>query len=345
MSPSFFSAFQLDSQGSFDPVQWLSQGGVLGMPTETVYGLAARADHLQAIEQIYRLKNRPSHNPLIIHYADLECLEQDVFFHPLAYQIAKILWPGPLTMLLEKKEISRVVPQAHCFLPCLAVRIPSHPVARALLRQTGPLAAPSANLSGYLSPTQSAHVIEAFEGRVPVLEGGPCHVGLESTILDARRPPFRILRRGCLTLESLQRQFPHIGFEEGACSVRALPSEIHETGSHDTEFHETPGSSLAHYAPRKPLRANAMHVDTDEGLIGFGPPFAQPKAFSQLSWSGDLEEAARNFFSALHTLDASPHCQRIAVMPLPSQGIGKALHDRLLRACYGAVISSKYSSI
>lgn len=301
----------------FDPVQWLKQSKILGLPTETVYGLAGRADCPDAVALIYQLKNRPSHNPLIVHYAGIQEALADGVFKAQGRRVAEALWPGPLTVLVPKSSTSKVTARAHCNLPCLAMRVPCHPVAQDILRQAGPLAAPSANPSGRLSPTCADHVKKGFQDQVPVVEGGACEVGLESTILDMRQLPFRILRPGFFTLEFLQKKFPDIPFEEGGAEV------------------ETPGASLAHYAPHKPLSLNVQPpFPKDMGILGFGAlsmPWPETQ-FVQLSWKQDILEAARNLFAGLHYLDASPHCQRIGVVSLPAYSVGKAIQDRLGKA-------------
>ena len=304
----------------FDPVTWLKQENILAMPTETVYGLAGRADSVVAVERIYAVKQRPHHNPLIIHYADVEHALSEGIFCSQGEDIVRSIWPGPLTVLVPKGLASCVVPQAHCFLPCLAVRVPQHPIAQALIAQVGPLAAPSANPSGHLSPTSAEHVTALFNGAVPVVDGGPCTIGLESTILDLRQSPFRILRPGFWTVEQLSDAFPAYDFLDSSASDVT-----------------TPGSSLQHYAPKKPLVLDiTFPVDSSMGVVGFGecPQELRKENFVQLSWGQDLEEAARNIFSALHTLDRASDCTHIGVVPLPRSGIGRAIRDRLTRAAH-----------
>jgi L-threonylcarbamoyladenylate synthase len=304
----------------FDPVAWLKAEQVLAIPTETVYGLAGRADSVTAVERIYAIKNRPHHNPLIIHYAHTEAAVQEGIFCVQGEDIVRSIWPGPLTVLVPKALRSCVVPQAHCFLPCLAMRVPQHPIAQTLISKVGPLAAPSANPSGLLSPTTTAHVRALFQGTVPVVEGGACMIGLESTILDLRESPFRILRPGFWTLERLSSQFPAYDFIES-----------------DHADITTPGSSLQHYAPNKPLHLDVVLPIADSmGVIGFGPfpESVREGYFVQLSWEQDLEEAARNVFAALHYLDQALECTHIGVVPIPHHGMGRAIRDRLVRAAH-----------
>lgn len=304
----------------FDPIAWLNAEQVLGIPTETVYGLAGRADSITAVERIYAIKQRPHHNPLIIHYAHTESAIQDGIFCAQGEDIVRSIWPGPLTVLVPKALRSCVVPQAHCFLPCLAMRVPQHPIAQELISKVGPLAAPSANPSGLLSPTTADHVRALFQDTVPVVDGGPCMIGLESTILDLRQSPFRILRPGFWTLERLSTQFPAYNFiQSDHCEIT------------------TPGSSLQHYAPKKPLSLDVTFPAAPSmGVIGFGPcpKAAKEGYFVQLSWDENLEEAARNVFAALHYLDQASECTHIGVVPMPHQGIGRAIRDRLIRAAH-----------
>lgn len=305
---------------AFDPIAWLNAEQVLGMPTETVYGLAGRADSAQAVARIYAIKQRPHHNPLIIHYANAESAVQDGVFCQQGKDIVHSIWPGPLTVLVPKSVRSCVVPQAHCFLPCLAMRAPNHLMAQDLISKVGPLAAPSANPSGLLSPTTADHVRALFQGSVPVVDGGPCIIGLESTILDLRQSPFCILRPGFWTLERLSAKFPAYDFIES-----------------DQCKGTTPGSFLQHYAPKKPLHLDVVFpISRSMGIVGFGPwPEAEgSRSFVQLSWGQDLEEAARNLFAALHYLDETSKCTHIGVVAIPQRGIGRAIRDRLMRAAH-----------
>lgn len=290
----------------------LIQGKVVAIPTETVYGLAAHGYNAQAMDQIYVLKNRPRMNPLILHYKDIESAEKDVLWTPLAKQLAHAFWPGPLTLVLERSPSCRVPLLASAGLPSLALRVPSHPLVRQVLERCPmPLAAPSANLSGYLSPTHPKHVQANFS--VPTLDGGPCHYGLESTIIDCRTMP-RILRPGAICQKEIENVLGHsveIGQEKG------LPS--------------APGQLREHYAPSKPVRLNATHVESNEGLLAFGPPLSGALMTVQLSLTKDLEQAASALFEGLYQLDRSP-CASIAVMAIPEEGIGRAIQDRLYRA-------------
>ena len=304
----------------WDAVFLLKREEIVGVPTETVYGLAGSAQSLVAVKKIYAIKQRPIFNPLIIHYANLECALKEGIFCETGKELVTQIWPGPLTVIVVKSPNSTVVPQAHCGLPSIALRVPHHPVMRRLLLKVGPLAAPSANPSGSLSPTTAEHVYRGFSGKVPVINAGPCSIGLESTIIDLRQLPFRIVRSGYWTLARLMERFPQITFQE--------------TFSLDIT---TPGSLLQHYAPKKPLFLNITPpFEAKMGIIGFGSSYKDvpSQQFVQLSASQDIEEAARNIFSALHYLDDSSSCSSIGVVPLPVQGIGKAIQDRLEKAAF-----------
>ncbi len=304
---------------------------VVALPTETVYGLAALGYDGQAVEHIYALKNRPKHNPLILHYACLEDTRTDVVWTPWAQHLAAAFWPGPLTLVLSLARTSRIPLEATGGLNSAAIRVPSHPMIQDILRALpGPLAAPSANLSGQLSPTTAAHVAKDLD--VPILDGGPCIYGLESTILDGRTWPITILRPGALLAEDIETLL--LGFQEPPI-VSDYPSgkgdgvTIPPSSGSDVLC---PGQLLAHYAPKKPLRLNATHIEDFEGLLAFGPPLSGANVCAQLSLEGNVTQAAANLFAALHQLDQSL-CQKIAVMPIPQTGLGCAINDRLLRAC------------
>lgn len=291
---------------------YLEQGEVVAMPTETVYGLAGDAYQDKAIAKIYQTKGRPQFNPLIIHYADLESLAGDVIINGWAEKLAKAFWPGPLTMVLPKKETSPVSLLACAGLPTLAVRVPGHPVALDLIRQYGkPLAAPSANLSNTISPTTALDVAASLkEGVAMILEGGACHVGLESTIIDLTGNAPVILRPGGVTIEQLE-------------SALGLPVSLH-TG----QAIKAPGMLKRHYAPSIPLRLNACDLHEGEIYIGFGD---KDKGSYNLSRGGDLVEAAANLFRMMRLAD-QPSYQGIAIAPIPHEGLGLAINDRLNRA-------------
>ena len=283
----------------------------VAVPTETVYGLAANAFDSDAVATIYAAKGRPSFNPLIVHIADMEMAQQLARFDDLALKLAARFWPGPLTLILPVRKEAGLSPLVMAGLPTVALRMPRHRAMRALIERTGlPLAAPSANRSGAISPTTAEHVVRSLEGRIPlVLDDGPTKRGLESTIAAPSGDHIRLLRPGPVTPEML----------EDAASVPVI------FGGGETI--EAPGQLESHYAPSKPLRLNAQNAEPDEYMIGFGSIGGD----ISLSEAGDLEQAAASLFAALHIADASSQ-PRIAVAPVPAQGIGAAINDRLRRA-------------
>ena len=290
----------------------LRAGGLVAFPTETVYGLGADATNTNAVDRIYQAKGRPRFNPLIVHVADLEMAETFAHFTELARAVAAAFWPGPLTLVLPLRAGSGLSPLVTADLPSVALRLPAHPLAQALIRATGlPLAAPSANPSGRVSPTRAAHVMDGLSGRIDaVLDGGPCAVGVESTILSLVGAP-RLLRPGGVPVEALE----------------ALLGPIARSTKEDAIA--APGMLASHYAPRAALRLNATHAAPGEVLVGFGPVAGN----LTLSASADLTEAATNLF---HTLRAADHLAgpagSIAVAPIPAVGLGLAINDRLSRA-------------
>lgn len=287
----------------------LRAGGLVAFPTETVYGLGADATSSDAVLGIYETKGRPRFNPLIVHVADLAMAEQLVELSPLARRLAAF-WPGPLTLVLPRRAQAGLSDIVTAGLDTVGIRIPDHPLALALIRATGrPLAAPSANPSGKLSPTTAEQVIRGFAGRVPVLDGGPCRAGVESTILAVTGDSVTQLRAGALPREEIEAALGH-------------PIAIAREGATIT----APGMLASHYAPDASLRLDATSFAPGEASLGFGPG----DFTLNLSPSGDLREAARNLFSMLHQLDAQH--SRIAVSPIPHAGLGAAINDRLSRA-------------
>jgi L-threonylcarbamoyladenylate synthase len=288
-------------------------GQPVAVPTETVYGLAADATDPEAVARIYAAKGRPGFNPLIVHVADLEAAEALALFGDTARALARAFWPGALTLVLPLRPGGGLAPAVTAALDTVAVRCPAHPVIQALLRAAGrPLAAPSANASGSISPTTAEHVALTLAGRIPlILDGGPTDRGLESTIVAVEGDRIRLLRPGPLSLEEM---------------LKAVPTT--EAAAQETSGRiESPGQMLSHYAPSKPLRLDARSAAPDEWLIGFGPVAGD----ENLSAAGALEEAAANLFAALHRADRGPGA-RIAVAPIPTDGLGAALNDRLRRA-------------
>ncbi len=296
----------------------LRQGKLVAFPTETVYGLGADATNGQAVAAIYAAKGRPSFNPLIIHVDRAEALDELVEWNDTARQLASAFWPGPMTLVLPRKQGSSVSLLASAGLDTLAVRIPSHPDALRLLHAVRlPIAAPSANASGKLSPTTPQHVAESLGENVDlILEGGRSPLGIESTVIDLTNAEPVILRPGGLTREQLEDA---LGYK---VNVGRAPCEKAPT---------SPGMLASHYAPTLPLRLNAEFPEPHEAYLGFGVYRADSDAFLNLSEEANLNEAAANLFAMLRTLD-KPEFTGIAVAPIPETGLGVAINDRLRRA-------------
>lgn len=293
----------------------LRDGALVAFPTETVYGLGADATNDSAVASIYAAKGRPRFNPLIVHAEAPAALDGEVIWSRLAETLAARFWPGPLTLVLPRRSDSRISLLCSAGLDSLAVRVPSHGLARQLLRAVGrPLAAPSANRSGKVSPTTAAHVRQELADKVAfVLDGGPCSLGLESSVLDLSHETPRLLRAGGLTREALE----------------AVTGPLEHGGDERTP--RSPGQLASHYAPGPPLRLNATTVSADEALLAFGEPLPGAAATETLSRTRDLTEAAARLFAALRRLDR-PDVAAIAVMPIPETGLGEAINDRLRRA-------------
>jgi L-threonylcarbamoyladenylate synthase len=307
--------------------QCLAAGGLVAFPTETVYGLGADAAQAGAIARLYEAKGRPSFNPLIAHVADLRAARQIARFDATATKLAEAFWPGPLTLVLPKTAQCPVAELATAGLDTVAIRVPAHPVARALLREFGgAVVAPSANLSGHVSPTTAAHVANDLSGRVDlILDGGAVNVGVESTILACFEEAI-LLRPGGLPREEIERVLGH--------PLQRLAQDV----ACDDAQPLAPGMLASHYAPRTPVRLNASSVEPDETLLAFGATEANgahaAKAVLNLSATGDLGEAAANLFGYLRSLDARS-ARAIAVMGVPHHGLGEAINDRLRRAAMG----------
>lgn len=303
-----------DADGIARAAALLRQGALVAFPTETVYGLGGVATIDAAVRGIYEAKGRPGHNPLIVHVPDLAAAERLAVFDDQARALALAFWPGPLTLVLQMRAEAGLSPHITAGHPTVAIRVPAHPLAQALLRETGlPVAAPSANPSGKISPTTADHVLDGLSGRIAaVLDGGPCAVGVESTILAPGTPP-RLLRPGGVTAEDLARVL-------GALPIRP----------EDAARPEAPGQLASHYAPEAAVRLNATDPQQDEIWVGFGPC---PGAALSLSESGNLDEAAARLFDVLRRADrlAGPG-GRIAIAPVPMTGLGLAINDRLDRA-------------
>ncbi|WP_084419995.1 L-threonylcarbamoyladenylate synthase [Henriciella litoralis] len=288
----------------------LERGGLVGMPTETVYGLAADAANPDAVAQIYSVKGRPAFNPLIAHVATPEDAFAQGDFSAEARALAAEFWPGPLTFVVNKVPETTVCDLARAGLQTLALRVPAHPVAQALLQRFArPVVAPSANPSGRISPTEAAHVATDLGDAIDmVLDGGASQVGLESTVIDARGPHPILLRLGTITQDQIAAIWP--GVEMGGSEGKPV----------------SPGQLLRHYAPDAALRLNVTEPQPGEAFLGFGPG----EATLNLSPSGNLIEAAANLFAMLRKLDTDH--SRIAVAPIPDEGLGAAINDRLARA-------------
>ena len=302
----------------------LGAGGLVAFPTETVYGLGADAANATAIAHLYAAKGRPAFNPLIAHVADLAAARRIGRFDARALKLAEAFWPGPLTLVVPKTEGCPVADLATAGLDTVAIRIPAHPVAEAILRAFGgAVVAPSANISGHVSPTLAAHVASDLAGRIDlIVNGGPVEVGVESTILGCFDTPM-LLRPGGLSRERIE-----------AVLGAALARPPVDAGSDDSQP-LAPGMLASHYAPRASVRLDAQDVSPGEALLAFGPArlpgLDAASAVMNLSPSGDLDEAAANLFGHLRSLDARAP-RAIAVMAIPEQDLGEAINDRLRRA-------------
>jgi L-threonylcarbamoyladenylate synthase len=299
----------------------LRDGGLVAFPTETVYGLGADATNDRAVARIFEAKARPKFNPLIVHVTGREAAAEIAAWPDLAERLAARFWPGPLTLILPRKATCRISWLVSAGGETVALRAPSHPLASALLEATGlPIAAPSANPAGKISPTTAEHVKNGLGDRVDlILDGGACPVGVESTVVDVTSDRPLLLRPGGLARAEIEAV---IGAE--------LTSSTARTGDNDRL--RSPGQLDSHYAPSRPVRLNAKDVAADEALLAFGPaPLEGAKITANLSRNGDVTEAAANLFAMMHALD-QPQVKGIAVMPIPAIGLGEAIRDRLKRA-------------
>lgn len=292
----------------------IADGGCVAVPTETVYGLAADATDSRAVSGIYAAKGRPGFNPLIVHVPDRTAAEALAIFDEAAVRLAKAFWPGPLTLVLPMREGAGIASLVTAGLTTIAIRVPAHEAMRALLAATGrPLAAPSANASGSISPTRAEHVLRSLNGRIPmVIDAGPTARGIESTIIACIDGQVRELRPGPISREAVAELL--------SVAVGGAGAGI-----------EAPGQLASHYAPSKPVRLNATSAQAGEWLIGFGAV----QGDDTLSARGDAVEAAARLFDALHVADAAG-AARIAVAPVPDHGLGAAINDRLRRAAVPA---------
>ena len=289
-------------QAIVEAARLILAGAPVAVATETVYGLAADATNADAVARIYEAKGRPGFNPLIVHVPNLAAAERIGEFNELARALAEEHWPGPLTLVVPRREDAGIASIVTAGLTTIGLRVPAHPAMQALLEAVGrPLAAPSANASGAISPTRAEHVAKSLDGRIPlILDSGATERGLESTIVAATGGPLRLLRRGPIAIDAPMGDGSKV---------------------------EAPGQLASHYAPSKPLRLNAAAAEPDEYLIGFGPVAGD----ANLSEAGNLTEAAARLFDLLHRADASAN-PRIAIAPVPDEGLGAAINDRLKRA-------------
>jgi L-threonylcarbamoyladenylate synthase len=296
----------------------LRSGRLVAFPTETVYGLGALATDDRAVASIFAAKRRPRFNPLIVHAADRAAARALACWNDAAERLAARFWPGPLTLVLPRAPDSPLSLLVSAGLDTVALRVPGHPLARALLEATRlPVAAPSANPAGEISATTADHVAKALGQRIDlILDGGPCPIGLESTVIDLTGPAPRLLRPGGLVRSRIEAEIGRLQASPVAGSEAAL----------------SPGQQASHYAPARPVRLDARTVAPDEALLAFGPrPLEGAAIVLNLSPAGDLEEAAANLFAMLRALD-QPAIRAIAVMPIPRRELGEAICDRLERA-------------
>lgn len=308
---------EADSETIAKAATLLQAGGLVAFPTETVYGLGADAGDDRAVAKIFAAKARPRFNPLIAHFPDAEAAATETLFDVRAERLAAACWPGPLTLVLPRRPGCRISSLCSAGLETQAVRVPDQPIAQDLLRAVArPLAAPSANRSGRISPTTAQAVAEELDDAVDlILDGGPCRVGLESSVLDLTGERPRLLRPGGLPLEHLAD----------------VLGELPEAPKAGAPF-ASPGLLESHYAPDTEMRLDVGEAAPDEGLLAFGPAVPSGAAMTlNLSPSGDLTEAAANLFAYLRRLDAAG-LRSIAVMPIPERGLGRAIRDRLRRA-------------
>ena len=299
----------------------LLAGELVAFGTETVYGLGADATRASAVAAIFAAKGRPHFNPLICHYFEADAAFAEVVAHPLARRLAERFWPGPLTLVLPRRVTCKVALLAGAGLETLAVRVPSHPAALALLRAVGrPLAAPSANRSGQVSPTSADHVLDGLAGRIAaVLDSGPCAVGVESTVLDLSAGRPFLLRQGGVAEEAIVEAIGPVG--------RGItPGQAEEPRTL-----RSPGLMVSHYAPGLPVRLNAERAAADEAALAFGARPSGGALRFQLSADEDLVEAAARLFEGLRQLDRTG-LRGIAAGPVPERGLGRAINDRLQRA-------------
>ena len=294
----------------------LEDGNLVIFPTETVYGLGGDATNIRAVKSIYSLKNRPTTNPLICHFKNEEEINKNFNISKLDKQLIDIFWPGPLTLILKKKEKNIITPLLSNGSNLVGCRIPKHKIANELLNSIDfPLAAPSANIATKISSTHSSHLSNELKKNTYILKGGSSTLGLESTVIQTIGDQIKILRLGSITIEKIQDKF-----SSNKISIENFNSKL------------SPGNEFKHYSPNLPIRINVLNVKSNESLLNFGQNNLKSNICEyNLSPKGDLNEASKNFFNYLHLIDKSK-CSAIAVAPIPNHGLGKTINDRLLRA-------------
>lgn len=308
----------IDKRDVDNAISLWKKGALVAFPTETVYGVGADATNGEAVARIYAVKSRPQFNPLIVHVANVTIAQRYAQWNDVAQKLADAFWPGPMTLVLKRKPDCSISDLVSAGGDTIGIRIPSHPIAQELLNAfDGGIAAPSANRSGRVSPTTAEHVRTEFGADISlIIDGGACSVGVESTVIDVADGKATILRPGFVTHEM----------------VEAAIGNMSMAPKHDAEILKSPGQLASHYAPSIPVRLNATDVLADEALLAFGPDVLLGAAtVLNLSERGDVIEAAANLFSYLRALDNSYH-KAIAVMPIPNDGVGEAINDRLMRA-------------
>jgi L-threonylcarbamoyladenylate synthase len=337
-----------DADGVDEAAALLRSGGLVAFPTETVYGLGADATNPETVAALYAAKGRPLFNPLIAHLFDLEAVLRQGRFDAMALALAEAFWPGALTLVVPAAERGSVCDLARAGLDSVALRVPAHPLARELLEKTGrPIAAPSANRSGHVSPTLAQHVMADLDRRIDaVIDGGATAIGLESTIIACLGAEPLLLRAGGITREAIERVIGPIGEGTGslgqAASGRIAKGSRGEAAEGKEPRPLSPGLLASHYAPRAKVRLEARNIEPGEAALLFGTPrppgLDHAAAVLDLSEAGDLAEAAANLFGHLRALDAllaETKLPRIAVAPVPNRQLGEAINDRLRRAAAG----------
>ena len=296
-------------------IKILRNGDLVIFPTETVYGIGVNATNNQAIKKLYKIKNRPLNNPIICHFYNLKQIENNFKINDTEYQLAKKFWPGPLTLILEKKENSKISPLISNKQKFVGCRIPKNTIAQSLLKNLDfPIAAPSANISTKLSSTKISHLNESLKNNIYYIDGGESLYGLESTVINIKKNQVIILRLGSITYETIRKIAP-------------------KTIINETYFnHLSPGQGKKHYSPNKKIRINVNSVLEGETLLNFGSNNLKSKIMElNLSYKRDLKEASKNLYNYLHILD-NENCRGIAVAPIPNNNLGKTINDRLKRA-------------